>query len=288
MSIQFSDLPVLTAQIPQGVIEYREIGSGRPLLFVHGLLVNGNLWRKVIPALAPHFRCIVPTLPLGAHRHPIEGDTSPGGIARIVVDFIDALALQDVTLIANDTGGAISQVVITQHPERVSRLVLTNCDAFEHFLPFPFNVLQPLSHVPGFVSLLIWSLRFSFMQWLIIFPLAHHIPDRSIRDSYFQPAQRDPRILADLTTTVQTITNRYTLKAAAAFPTLQQRVLIVWGTDDLVFRFSFAERLTRAFPNAQLKAVAGSRTFVAEDQPSALAAHIIAFVQEDVTIVQSA
>lgn len=288
MTIQFSDLPLLRAELPQGIVEYREVGEGRPLLFVHGLLVNGNLWRKVIPALAPHFRCIVPDWPLGAHRQPIEGDTSPGGVAQMVVDFIEALALNDVTLIGNDTGGAVSQVVVTQHPERVSRLILTNCDAFEHFLPAPLHLFQPLSHLPGFMHLFVWLMRFSLMQRLLIFPLAHHMPERSICESYFQPAQRDPRILADLTTTVQTITNRYTLKAANALFKFQKRVLIVWGTDDMVFRFSFAERLARAFPNAQLKAVAGSRTFVAEDQPSVLAEQIIAFVQEDVPVVQSA
>src|SRR4051794_28640232 len=97
-------------EIPAGTIEYRERGSGDPIVFAHGVGVNGDLWRNVAPALAhAGYRCIVPDLPLGAHSIPLESepDMSLPGLARILAGFVDALDLRDATLIANDTGGAI-------------------------------------------------------------------------------------------------------------------------------------------------------------------------------------
>ena len=127
-------------QIPQGRIRLRERGSGEPLLFVHGALVNGDLWRKVVPLLADRHRCIVPDLPLGSHELPLGAgaDLSPPGLARLVADLVPALGLERATLVANDTGGAIAQIVAAHHAVRVERLVLTSCDAFDNFFPSAF------------------------------------------------------------------------------------------------------------------------------------------------------
>src|SRR5438552_11559098 len=121
---------VKEVRLPQGTIRYRERGSGAPIVFVHGLLVNGDLWRKVVPELSKDFRCIVPDLPLGSHEQPVDedADLSPYAVAKLIADFIAALDLEGVTLVGNDTGGAFCQLVITRHPERVGRLVLTPCD----------------------------------------------------------------------------------------------------------------------------------------------------------------
>src|SRR5262245_59919039 len=110
-------------QLPQGTNRYPDIGNGEPLVFVHGLLVNGSLWRKVVPQLEPDFRCIVPDLPLGSHSQPMspDADLSPPGLARIVHGFTAALGLESVTLVGNDTGGAISQITAANHPDRISR-----------------------------------------------------------------------------------------------------------------------------------------------------------------------
>src|SRR3954452_12948655 len=117
-----------------GLLEYREQGSGPPMVFAHGAGVNGDLWRKVAPALSDRARCIVPDLTLGGHTRPLdgEGDRSLFGQADILADLLEALELEDVTLVGNDTGGAISQALVTKRPERVGRLVLTSCDAFEN------------------------------------------------------------------------------------------------------------------------------------------------------------
>src|SRR3954447_13230716 len=113
-----------TVELPQGTIAYRETGQGPVLLFVHGLFVNGDHWRKVVPHLADRYRCVVPDLPLGAHSHPLpaDADRTALGLARLIADFISALDLQDVTVISNDTGDAITQVLVTEYPARIGRV----------------------------------------------------------------------------------------------------------------------------------------------------------------------
>src|SRR5512133_1142640 len=122
-------MPKIT--LPQGTIHYRDAGDGPPVVFLHGLLVDGTLWRKVTPLLEGDARCIAPDLPLGSHRIALGLDSegaTPAGIARLVGDLLAALDLDDVTLVGNDTGGVISQLVALDHGERLGRLVLTNCD----------------------------------------------------------------------------------------------------------------------------------------------------------------
>src|SRR3954454_18378020 len=111
--------------LPQGTIRYRDRGQGPPIVFVHGALVNGDLWRKVVPELAKDFRCVTPDLPLGSHEIPMpaNADLSPPAVAKLIADFLAALDLTDVTLVGNDTGGAMCQLVVTSHPERIGRLV---------------------------------------------------------------------------------------------------------------------------------------------------------------------
>ncbi|MFZ1154194.1 MAG: alpha/beta fold hydrolase, partial [Solirubrobacteraceae bacterium] len=173
-------------KLPQGTIRYRESGSGRPIVLVHGFLTNGELWREVAPRLAEGFRVIVPDWPLGSHELPLTPgiDLSPPALAKIIADFLAALELEDVTLVGNDTGGALSQLVAVNHPERLGRLVLTPCDAYENFLPPMFRPLQVLARIPGAVLLIAQSLRpraarrlpFAY-GWLAKRPIADDLSD---------------------------------------------------------------------------------------------------------------
>src|SRR6266487_5487234 len=133
--------------LPQGSVHYCDQGTGPTLVFLHGLLANSLLWSRVIPRLSGQFRCIAPDLPLGAHSHPMQpdADLSPPGVAQLVADFLEALDLHDVTLVGNDTGGALCQFVLDTDASRIGRLVLTNCDAFEKFPPAPFGALVALA-----------------------------------------------------------------------------------------------------------------------------------------------
>ncbi len=275
--------PYREAHLPQGTIRYREAGSGPPIVFVHGLLVNGELWRRVVPLLSGEFRCIVPDLPLGGHSPamPADADLTPPGLARIVADFLVALDLHEVALVGSDTGGGISQIVIAEDPERIARLVLTNCDAYEHFPPplvLPFNWG---AFVPGFATALAGALRsLPPLGRLLYALLAHHNPGRATLDGYFAPLIRDGGVRRDLTKAMRAVAGHHTLKAARAFPGFRKPVLIVWGADDFVFFKRDAERLRRDFPDARLVPVARSRAFVCEDRPERLAGLLAAFVRE--------
>ena len=177
--------------LPQGRIRYREAGSGDPVVLVHGLLTNAELWREVIPLLAQDFRVIAPDWPLGSHTIPLgpHADLTPSGLARIIADFLAALELEDVTLVGNDTGGAICQLVAANHPDRLGRLVLTPCDAYENFLPPAFRPLQVLARVPGAVFVILNELRFGPARRA---PLAYgwvtKRADNALTRAWIQPA----------------------------------------------------------------------------------------------------
>jgi pimeloyl-ACP methyl ester carboxylesterase len=270
-----------TVELAQGTIHYRERGTGPAVVFVHGALVNGDLWRDVVPALAPAYRCIALDLPLGSHQLPArpEADLTPRGLARLVSDALDALDARDVTLVGNDTGGAICQLVVAHHPARVARLVLTNCDAFEHFppplvLPFAWG-----GHVPGFVPALAALLRLGPARRLLYGLLARRRADPATLDSYFAPLIADAGVRRDLAKVLRGVSNKATLEAARLFPSVHKPVLLAWGEDDILFPLRDAERLARAFPDARLVRVPGARAFVPEDQPAALAQLIAEFAR---------
>jgi pimeloyl-ACP methyl ester carboxylesterase len=271
--------------LAQGPIHYRDTGSRSPIVFAHGLLVDGRLWRKVTPLLDDRFRCIVPDLPLGSHRQPMnpDADLSPPGVARILADFMAALDLEDVTLVGNDTGGAICQLVATRHPERLGRLVLTPCDAYENFLPPFFRPLQYAAKVPGLLTAVMQSTRIGAVQrsplgfGLLISPDAI---DPEVLDSWVRPYLGNAGVRRDTIKFLKSISNRYTLEAAERLRDFDRPTLIAWAPEDRFFKFRYAERLADAIPDARLVRIENSRTFVSEDQPERLAEEIASFIGE--------
>jgi len=271
-------------RVPQGTIRYRELGTGDPVVLAHGLLTNGELWRDVAPRLAKDFRVIVPDLPLGSHELPLEPgtDLSPLGLARIIADFMAALDLENVTLVGNDTGGALCQLVAVHHPQRLGRLVLTPCDAYDNFLPPMFRPLQAAAHVPGAVFVIAQSLRPRAARrlpmafgWLTKRP----VPDE-VSDAWLRPALSDRRIRREIAAILKGISSRYTLEAAARFGEFQCPVLIAWAPEDRFFKFRYAERLAADFPQARLERIDDSYTFVPMDQPERTAQLIGDFARQ--------
>jgi pimeloyl-ACP methyl ester carboxylesterase len=272
--------------LPQGTIAYRERGTGEPIVFVHGLLVNGDLWRKVVPPLSKDFRCITPDWPLGSHELPMNADTdlTPPGIAKLIDDFLAALGLENVTLVGNDSGGAISQIVVTEHPGRVARLVLTPCDAFEVFPPRMFRYLGLVARIPGGMFELAQSMRIRPLRrlpiafgWLTKKPL-----EREISDSYVQPSMSNGKTRRDTAKFVKAASSEYTLAAARKAVGFERPVLVAWAGEDRFFKPELGRRLAAAFPNARLEVIDNSRTFVPEDQPERLVELIAAFAREPV------
>jgi pimeloyl-ACP methyl ester carboxylesterase len=270
--------------LPEGRILYRELGSGPPIVFVHGLLVDSRLWRHVAPALAEGHRCILPELPLGSHTlaMPPEAELTPPRLGRLIADVLAALELEDATIVANDTGGALTQIAAAHHPERMGRIVLTNCDAYDNFLPPAFRPLQWGARVPGFVELIAQSMRLGAIRDL---PIAYGMLskkglDRELTASWVRPVQRDAGVRRDVRKVLRGIHRRYTNEAAQRLRTFEKPVLLAWGADDRFFKPSFAERLAGDIPTARLELIEDSRTFVPEDQPERLVELVRAFVAE--------
>ncbi len=266
-------------EVSAGVIEYTDAGCGPVLLFVHGVFVNGGLWRLVAPELEPDFRCIVLTLPLGAHAIPmrLDADLSPLGLAKLLAEVIEKLELRDVTLVGNDTGGALCQLVIAHHAQRIARVVLTNCDAYEYFPPSSLVPVYLMARIPGSFRVLAAVLRSQRAQAMFFATVAKSKPDLAFLADTFRTFLADRTIRRDLQKTLGAVSKRDTLEAAATFAAFRGRVLIVWGTDDLFFPVKIAERLARAFPNASLELVEDCRTLVPQDSPMKLLSSIRAF-----------
>lgn len=276
--------PLHRVDLPQGTIEYRDSGSGPVLLFVHGLLVKGTLWRKVIAPLEGEFRCVAPDLPLGSHRVPMRAgaDLTPHGLAKLISDFMDALELEDVTLIGNDTGGALCQLVATRHPERLARLVLTPCDAYENFLPPAFRPLQWIARVPGGIAAAVQPMRFGLVQRSpLAFGLLTKRPiERSVREGWVRPVLGSREIRRDVTKVLRGIAPHYTLEAAERLKEFNRPTLLAWAPEDRFFKFSYAERLAAAILDSRLERIEDSGTFVSEDQPARVAELVANFARE--------
>jgi pimeloyl-ACP methyl ester carboxylesterase len=279
-----NDTTTKTVQLTAGPVSYRESGSGDPILFVHGFLNDAELWREVIPLLDGDFRCIAPTWPLGSHGAAMkpDADLSPPGLARTVADFMDALELEDVTLVGNDTGGAICQIVATRHPERIGRLVLTPCDAYDNFLPAMFKPLEMLARVPGAIWGIGQSLRLKVVRhapngfgWLV-----KSGPDAELTRAWVEPALKDAGVRRDIAKILRGISERYTMEAAQRLADFDRPTLIAWAPEDRFFKFEHAERLAATIPNARLERIEDSYTYVSLDQPRRLANLISAFVRE--------
>ena len=277
-----------TIELPQGSLHYEDVGSGPPIVFIHGLLVNGKLWRKVTPELSRSARCIVPDWPLGSHATPMnpDADLSVEGVAKLVADFLEALDLRDVTIVGNDSGGAISQIVAARHAERVGRLVLTTCDAYEIFPPPLFSYLRLLPIVPGLMTVLAKGmLQVKALRGL---PIAYGwlsksgIPD-DIVTSYVEPAATNPGIRRDVKKFVRSLSPAVTLQVAKELRSFDRPALLLWTPEDRSFPVSLAERLCEDLPNARLERIADSYVFVAEDQPERVAQEIARFVTTDAT-----
>ncbi|GAA4571531.1 alpha/beta fold hydrolase [Planotetraspora kaengkrachanensis] len=271
-----------TVTLRSGRVAYTERGSGPPVVFVHGLLANANLWRKVVPPVADAgLCCIAPDWPLGAHQIPMPAgaDLTPSGVARLIAEFLDALDLTDVTVVANDTGGALTQILMADHPERLGRVVLTPCDAFEDFLPDPFTSLPKLARLPGAVCLAGRLLRLPIVQRRpsAFGRLAKRGIPAEIIDSYLRPSRDSRQIRRDTKRFIVGVHNRYTLAAAETLSGFGKPVLLVRAEDDQIFSARLFERLAATLPDARLVTVADSYAFVPEDQPSELARLIVEF-----------
>jgi pimeloyl-ACP methyl ester carboxylesterase len=271
-----------TLELPQGPIRYRDRGEGEPIVFVHGLLVDSQLWDGVADGLAGEFRCIQPDWPMGSHRLAMkpEADLSPIGQAELISQFIGALGLERATIVGNDSGGAISQILSTHHPERVERLVLTNCDMFDKFPPFPFNLMAPVAKMPGGMAMLQAPFRVGTIGRFTYAMLAQKEIPPELVASWLEPALRDRAIAADSKKLIVGANKRLTLEAAEKLRGFDRPTLFTWGTEDRFFKLDYAQRLAGVIPGSSVVEIPDAKTFVPLDQPQAVSEAIAAFMRE--------
>lgn len=275
------------ADLPQGRIAYRVAGpavsSRPPVVFVHGVLVDARFWEPVADRLAAEgIRSYAPTLPLGAHQWPMnaDADLTPHGIAQLIRDFIAALDLSDVTLVGNDTGGAICQITLSGDTSRIGAAVLTNCDAFDDFPPPAFKQLFHAMRHPALVACLVPGLRSAAIRnsRLGFGPLTSHPLDRGLTRDWVEPLA-DGAVRRDLAKLARGVRPGMLLEIYSRLGTFTGPVRIVWGEADPFFRTELGRRLSEVFPHASLTTVPGGRTFLPLDRPDEVAGEIVAALQ---------
>jgi len=270
-----------TVSLGAGPIHYEERGpvGGRPLVFVHGFTMGGSLWRPLLDRLADRdLRCIAPTWPLGSHPEPMRDRSrlTMEGIAGLVAELLEALELDDVVLVGNDTGGAIAQIVATTRPERIGALVLTSCDAFEHFPP---PILKPLiaaaRFAPAFGAAL-QPLRTRPGRRQGFAALAHADIDDLVRE-WTAVTVSNRGVREDLRHFTRSLDRQSTVRAGEQLTGFTKPALVAWSADDAFFPVEDGRRLAAALPDARLEVIEGARTFAMIDQPDVLAGLIADF-----------
>jgi pimeloyl-ACP methyl ester carboxylesterase len=267
-----------TIHLSAGPIDYEDSGGDGPVVvLLPGLLMDASLWADVIARLAPDHRCIAPTLPLGAHRHPMgpDADLSPRGIARLVSELLERLDLHDVTLVGNDTGGAIVQLVAADGDPRVGRIALVSCDAFDNFPPgLTGRTIVRLGKLPPRAFGL-------FMQQMRIKPL-RRLPlsfgwltkrGDAVVAGWLTPVLEHQAIRRDTVRALRGIAaeRKLLVETAEALRAFDRPALVVWAGEDRVMPPEHGRRLAELLPRGELVEIDDSYTLVPLDQPAALA-----------------
>jgi pimeloyl-ACP methyl ester carboxylesterase len=277
-------MPII--DLPHGTVRYRAAGPEKaatpPVVFVHGFLVSSTLWTKTADALAvAGVRSYAADWPLGSHTIPLgaDADQSPRGVARQVIAFMQALELEDVTLVGNDSGGAICQFLLDIDASRVGRVVLTNCDTFTNFPPAPFDQLFRAFRSPRAIRALMAPMRVTAVRHspagfglLVTEPL-----DADQTRAWVEPCLSDPAIRRDTARFAQKVDPNDLNGASERLGNFDGPALLVWGAADRFFKLDFARRLHATFANARLVAIENGRTFIPHDEPRRLAEEIAAF-----------
>ena len=257
-------------------IEYTDTGTGPTVLFVHGVYVTGALWNDVVAELGEGFRCVVPTWPHGAHGTPTNGaDLRAEAASRRIVHFMEVLDLTDVTVVANDTGGGLVLATLgdpSLDTSRIARLVLTNCDSYEHFPPASFAQIVKLCRLSSVVGGAILRLLATGPgQSFFIKSVCHTPPTKDRQREVFGAFATSAAARRDAVALTASLDPALTLRAAPAIEAFDRPVTLTWGTEDELFPLEHARRLRDAFPDATLIEIPDCSTYVMLDAPEVLA-----------------
>jgi pimeloyl-ACP methyl ester carboxylesterase len=264
-----------TIEIGAGTIHYEATGpeNGRPVVFVHGYMMGGQVWREVSVQLsALGLRCIAPTWPMGSHPQPLRpgADRTITGVADIVAEVLAALDLNDVVLVGNDSGGVVTQLVAVHHPERIGAIVLTSCDAFENFPPPILSPMILAAKSKMLFRIAVQALRLPGARKRAYGGLAHSDIDH-LAKSWVSSTLSNPAVMEDLRQLTLSLRTEVTTGVAARLPGLDKPALIAWSADDVFFEVEDGERLAATIPDARFELIERARTFSMVDRPARLA-----------------
>jgi pimeloyl-ACP methyl ester carboxylesterase len=269
---------VTEIELSAGTIDYEDTGGDGPVLvLLHGLMMDASLWDGLIAELASDYRCVAPTLPLGAHRHAMhaDADLSLAAIARLVAEFLDRLDLHDVTLVGNDTGGALAQLIMADGDARVGRVVLASCDAFDNFPPGLTGKTLVLTGKlsPGMFGLFMQQMRLRMVRRL---PIAFGwltMRGDAATARWMKPVLKQREIRRDAVRVLRGVAAepRLLLDVAETLPSFDRPALVVWASADRVMPPEHGRRLAELLPQGQLVEVDDSYTLIPLDQPARLA-----------------
>ena len=272
-------------ELSAGSIRYEDTGGEGPVVVLcHGLLMTASLWDAVVAELRSGFRCVRPTLPLGAHRRPMraEADLSLRGQVRLLAEFLERLELEEVTLVFNDWCGA--QLLVAEGWDgRVGRLVLASCETDDNYPPgLPGRVAALAARLPGGLAAVLKPLRFKALRRLpMTFGLMSKrpIPDE-LFDEWLEPALTHAAIRRDLRKYAGDTQEgrRQLVKANPRLADFGKPVLVAWAAEDKVMPAAAGRRLAAAFAGSRFIEIPDSRTLIPIDQPRALAGAIATFV----------
>jgi pimeloyl-ACP methyl ester carboxylesterase len=257
-------------------VEYAETGTGPTILFVHGVYVTGAVWNDVVAELGDGFRCVAPTWPLGAHGTSTDGaDLGAEAAARRIVHFMEALDLTEVTVVANDTGGGLVLASLGDpglDTSRITRLVLTNCDSYEHFPPGSFAQIVKLCRLsPAIGGAIVRLLATGLGQSFFLKAVCRTPPAKDRQREVFGAFATSAAARRDAVAVTASLDPALTLRAAPAIEAFDRPVTLPWGIDDDLFPLDHACRLRDAFPNATLIEIPDCSAFVMLDAPKVLA-----------------
>jgi pimeloyl-ACP methyl ester carboxylesterase len=272
------EVSVPEVELSAGTIEYEDTGGAGPVIvFLHGLMMDGSLWRHVVADLRRDYRCVLPTLPLGAHRRPMraDADLSMRGMVEILGEFIQALDLREITLAMSDWGGPML-LVGGAHDERIARLVVCSCEAFDNVPPKGAAKLLPyIARIPGGVDAALFPFRFDRLRRLPMTygPLSKRPVPREVMDRWFGPI-RQREIRRDLRKYVRSAPQgrRELLAATEALAAFDRPALVAWASEDRLMPPEHGRRLADLLPHGHLVEIADSYTLIPEDQPATLTA----------------
>ncbi len=261
-----------SVQTVSGLISYTEQGTGPVALLVHGVLLNSYLWRHQLADLSDMRRCIaVDLLAHGDTEIAPDQDVSVTANAEMLKEFLDALHIDQVDLVGNDSGGGIAQIFAALYPERVRSLTLTDCDTHDNWPPEAFRAFLAMAAAGGLRETLetMLSDKTVYRSPQALGPAYEH-PDELSNDTiekYLRPLISTEQRTRDLQRFLAAFDNKHTLSIEAQLKTLKAPTLIVWGTDDVYFDVKWSHWLAEHIPGTRRRVeLKGARIFFPEER----------------------